>query len=1332
MLKKGISISLSLLLAALVFVNPLLFSAQAEAPLKLTQNFESSFSVSGCEIVSDFGYNSNGSLHFKNNVQNQWSKLFYGTGFGGDATGLYIQQGKTYTVKFQMYIKALQSSGNSAVVLQYLTTNNSGWNNDSNVTINKDKGAIDENASFSILPTSTTGTWFTVTRSFKADRNAYLGLYCYNTASAGNSYADVYIDDVQLEQQAQTTIHFNTNGGNELADLCGNAGTTIGTLPTPVKEGFTFGGWFLDSALTQLFEQQNYPEQDITLYAKWENTGIYTQDFESTLSVGSGAELSTAQAVSGSYSLHFKKDCPKPGNSFVAVFGNSGATQNLQAGKSYQLTYQVYVESYLDGKVPVLNIQCFPQNLSAWNAGNKTLAQKNLTTVEKGKWVTVTQSLTPAANGYLGFWMMNTKGDEYSEYASVFVDDVVLSEVNDVTITFNSNGGSSATPLVGRPNTEIGNLPQPTRAGYLFGGWYTEAACSTPFTNTVFPSANITLYAKWVLDLTAGLVQDFETPYAVSDCEITNLKPRTGNNSLHFKSDAPKPGNAFARLFGDANTAMYIQKGHAYKFTYYVFVESYLSGKTPVLYTQYFAQNQSAWSANNKVVQTLNLTTIAKGEWVEITQFINATQDAYLGFWMMNTDGPNYSEYASVFVDDAALIEVPTVTVRFHTNGGNAVQPISGASGSAIALPSAEKQGSTFAGWYIDSVCKTPFTSAVFPEQNITLYAKWYEKGVWQQDFETYQSGSGGGKVYTTGGATRYQKTGPNDTNVHGGEGSLYVPPGNNSFFAMLFPYGEKLEKGRHYKIELWYKVYAMTNSGQIRLTYLSNRDNCTTWGENGVNRYMDLVDINSKTINEQMGVWRKQTVYFTAAYDAYAGLYTWGPIGFYLDDVTITETLGVTVRFETNGGKALEPVSGAIGESITTRIPTPQRADRSFGGWYLDSALTQPFLETTFTKNMTLYAKWLPAGTWYQDYEAYVATGNMTTTNFEVYKKQNNNDTNVHGGNYSMHRKIQDSNFSVLFPYGSKTTAGDMYRIEFWLKLNQFVTNGEIRLTFLEDSKSSTSWTDERRATIIYSFAASNQESIQIGSWKKVSMVLPIDYDCYLGLYCWGGMDFYIDDVTVTRLQPGLLESNIDHTYAQTLHNEVLHTTQPITALTQKTSQKQVIPFNLLGSGDYALSATVNDATGGSYVALAWDKDGNNLLAGTKITAGERQANRVLLDKSGLIYLVIYNGAGANAFSDVTLAKYEAMQLDKSLTGFLNQPNYASADDAPELTSILAKIKASSSYFSQQETADADGETPATGDVGVSTVAVILLMLASAALLVLKFRKAGAAHELF
>lgn len=72
-----------------------------------------------------------------------------------------------------------------------------------------------------------------------------------------------------------------------------------------------------------------------------------------------------------------------------------------------------------------------------------------------------------------------------------------------------------------------------------------------------------------------------------------------------------------------------------------------------------------------------------------------------------------------------------------------------------------------------------------------------------------------------------------------------------------------------------------MTNSGQIRLTYLSNRDNCTTWGENGVNRYMDLVDINSKTINEQMGVWRKQTVYFTAAYDAYAGLYTWGPIGF-------------------------------------------------------------------------------------------------------------------------------------------------------------------------------------------------------------------------------------------------------------------------------------------------------------------------------------------------------------------------------------------------------------------------------------------------------------------
>lgn len=36
-----------------------------------------------------------------------------------------------------------------------------------------------------------------------------------------------------------------------------------------------------------------------------------------------------------------------------------------------------------------------------------------------------------------------------------------------------------------------------TRAGYTFGGWYTDADCTTAFTATTMPAKDLTLYAKW-------------------------------------------------------------------------------------------------------------------------------------------------------------------------------------------------------------------------------------------------------------------------------------------------------------------------------------------------------------------------------------------------------------------------------------------------------------------------------------------------------------------------------------------------------------------------------------------------------------------------------------------------------------------------------------------------------------------------------------------------------------------------------------------------------------------------------------------------------------------
>lgn len=69
-----------------------------------------------------------------------------------------------------------------------------------------------------------------------------------------------------------------------------------------------------------------------------------------------------------------------------------------------------------------------------------------------------------------------------------------------ICVTFSATGGSS--PIASKNVTlgdTYGELPTPTRAGYTFAGWYTEAAGGTQVTDKtpVNGAANHTLYAHW-------------------------------------------------------------------------------------------------------------------------------------------------------------------------------------------------------------------------------------------------------------------------------------------------------------------------------------------------------------------------------------------------------------------------------------------------------------------------------------------------------------------------------------------------------------------------------------------------------------------------------------------------------------------------------------------------------------------------------------------------------------------------------------------------------------------------------------------------------------------
>jgi uncharacterized repeat protein (TIGR02543 family) len=86
---------------------------------------------------------------------------------------------------------------------------------------------------------------------------------------------------------------------------------------------------------------------------------------------------------------------------------------------------------------------------------------------------------------------------------------------------------------------------------------------------------------------------------------------------------------------------------------------------------------------------------------------------------------------------------VTTYTVTFNSNGGSAVDAISGiSSGTTITLPqNPTKETGVFGGWFLDNeTFQNEFTASTVVTQDITVYAKWNSInpyiGTWTWDEE--------------------------------------------------------------------------------------------------------------------------------------------------------------------------------------------------------------------------------------------------------------------------------------------------------------------------------------------------------------------------------------------------------------------------------------------------------------------------------------------------------------------------------------------------------------------------------------------------------------------
>lgn len=82
------------------------------------------------------------------------------------------------------------------------------------------------------------------------------------------------------------SVKFDTNGGSAIATKTVKRNGTIGMVAEPVKEGFTFGGWYTDKSLTKEFDINTKIVSSITLYAKWIEIPVDNTKNEIVLTIG--------------------------------------------------------------------------------------------------------------------------------------------------------------------------------------------------------------------------------------------------------------------------------------------------------------------------------------------------------------------------------------------------------------------------------------------------------------------------------------------------------------------------------------------------------------------------------------------------------------------------------------------------------------------------------------------------------------------------------------------------------------------------------------------------------------------------------------------------------------------------------------------------------------------------------------------------------------------------------------------------------------------------------------------------------------------------------------
>ena len=257
------------------------------------------------------------------------------------------------------------------------------------------------------------------------------------------------------------TITFNTNGGTTIAAITQDYNTAVQAPANPTKEGHTFKQW--DKAIPATM-----PAENITITAEWD-INQYTITFDTD---GGSAVAPITQDYGTA--VVAPANPTKSGYTFTGwdkTIPSTMPAENMTITAQWtEIVPNTYTVTYTDG---VDGVELFADQVNANITEGTATPAFNGTPVREGYtfagWTPSVANTVTANATYTATWT-----------------------INQYTITFNTDGGSTIDPITQNYGTAIVAPANPTKDGYTFAGW-DKTIPST------MPAENVTITASWNL-----------------------------------------------------------------------------------------------------------------------------------------------------------------------------------------------------------------------------------------------------------------------------------------------------------------------------------------------------------------------------------------------------------------------------------------------------------------------------------------------------------------------------------------------------------------------------------------------------------------------------------------------------------------------------------------------------------------------------------------------------------------------------------------------------------------------------------------------------------------